>query len=140
MILKEILIAYVSILFLLIPVISSAETSTVVSISGYGYYDCTTLSTALTNNESDDAIKYNDRKWVAEAGVYIQWIKGYITAFNIYNKDKLNIKDTDSHLLVNWLLNYCKSNPKAGITTAVNTFIVEKTGFVDVLSIDQKNK
>lgn len=52
---------------------------------------------------------------------YLQWVRGYITGYNFYNKDEI-IMDTRNILEIE-LKNYCNSNPSHVFTMSADNFV-----------------
>lgn len=88
------------------------------AVRGYGTQTCGAYVANRSRN-NDDA--------------YANWLGGYLSGFNRFNKDTWDISgtlDTDAEML--WLENYCKAHPldkfsEASEKLIVNLFPIRKT-------------
>lgn len=70
----------------------------------------------------EDAMRGNH----VRANSYIDWLGGYITAFNHFKPDTYNILgNSDKESVMQWLENYCKQNLLETFSEATDALMVE---------------
>ena len=110
------------------------------AVWGIGMKSCFTFNSATVNYlNPDDAISENDDNWISKLKFwenkkdnnnevenfekYRNYIKGFITAYNIFTEDTYSItgvmKEKD---VILWINTYCEENPMSSLETAITNF------------------
>jgi len=113
------------------------------AVWGVGMKSCFTFNSATVNYlNSDDIINEKDDSWISKLKFwenkkdnnneaenfekYRNYIKGFITAYNIFTEDTYSItgimKEKD---VILWISSYCEENPMSSLETAITNFTFE---------------
>ena len=113
------------------------------AVWGIGMKSCFTFNSITVNYlNQDETSQEKDEDWISKLKFwekkedktdetenfdkYRNYIKGYITAYNIFTEDTYSItgvmKEKD---VIVWLNDYCKENPMSSLETALTNFTFE---------------
>ena len=56
-----------------------------------------------------------------KAGLQLQWVLGYVTAYGSYGND--SFRKTDPDAMTGWIDNYCRANPLDNVEVAAQKLV-----------------
>ncbi len=97
---------------LLIPAISMAvDNSGNYAVWGLGGKSCFAFNKSIGTDNNDG---------------YKQYIKGFLTAYNIFTEKTYNITATmNENQVIEWLIEYCDNNPMSSLENTLTSFTFE---------------
>lgn len=96
---------------------------------GVGNNSCGQFVAASKAGAQDSVVtaQGNGARYLSEHGIYITWASGFLTAYNAFNPQKINLTGLDRDGLTLWLQNWCSAHPLDSFVAAVYALILERS-------------
>lgn len=101
-----------------------AEKTKVASMYGAGNDSCGQFLSAISEHPSADWIESNSNEYASHSAVYSEWLFAYITAFNQFNNQNININLADRAGMMYWVKNYCEKHPLSPASDAAWQLVI----------------
>lgn len=99
----------------------SKDSFRVATSYGMGNYKCSKYVKVFTHSYAS-GYKLAEHAYYSETFVYLTWIQGYISAYNMYS-GKQDIRGLDLDTIAFWINNWCKSNATKYIAEGADVLI-----------------
>jgi hypothetical protein len=121
---------------LLSPLMASAQR--VASMYGLGNDSCGAFVEALSRHPSTAGLDWEGDHWLALSASYVEWLLGFITAFNMTNSQGRNLNGADRAGVALWANNWCREHPMQQLRDAAWALIKEQGGYDPKLDQDRR--
>lgn len=112
---------------LLVP--SSVAEQRVADMYGLGNHSCGAFLEAVSRQPATSVLKWEGEYWPSRSSSYIEWVLGFITAFNMTNSQAKNLSGTDSAGVAAYIQKWCGEHPIDQIHQAAWTLVRDRTGY-----------
>jgi hypothetical protein len=86
-------------------------------VGGYWTLNNTTCGQYMEERKNTKSVAYAQTAY---------WVSGYISAYNRWTPDTYNIlAGSDIHSVMQWLENYCRTNPMKNLANGMDDLMVE---------------
>jgi hypothetical protein len=95
------------------------------STSGLGAHSCGKFSVAILQDPKFTGWEIAGKTYQSEAGAFVQWAAGFVTAANLHGKPGPGQIVVDVDGMGMWLKTYCESHPSQSFYVAVSEFVTK---------------
>jgi hypothetical protein len=102
------------------------EAKNTVMVVGAGQASCGTWTKAQAERQPTDARGNIYYRIGSDTMIQLEWVRGFISAFNIYKSETGNVTaGTDMDGVYAWIDNYCAAHPLDNVVTAALALVQE---------------